>query len=217
MPDWLSKDKREIHFTNFDQKPVRIKEARLTLTTTNGTKAILGSAELVTTDPETPAGGLLICTVRQPDLPPNIYQGEVVLSGAEGIVGRAPIVWSVRAAPMPVILAIALGLVFARMGTKPAPAPAAIPADVGSTPSGARKVASFALGIPSVKDPAASWWSIVSQLVVYAVLLLTGFATLYLNGSDSFGSGGLTDYVPLFMWGFGSDVLNSRLWLIKFR
>ena len=48
-------------------------------------------------------------------------------------------------------------------------------------------------------------------LLVLLLLALAGLKTLYIDGSASFGSGGLYDYLGLFMWGLSAQMVQSSL------
>lgn len=76
-------------------------------------------------------------------------------------------------------------------------------------------VASF-FGVLSGSTPLPAWiaraWI---RPFLFALLLLvlgaTGFVTLYIGGSTTFGSGGVFDYLPLLLWGLGADVAQRTL------
>jgi hypothetical protein len=48
-------------------------------------------------------------------------------------------------------------------------------------------------------------------LLVLLLLALAGLKALYIDGSASFGSGGLYDYLGLFMWGLSAQMVQSSL------
>lgn len=48
-------------------------------------------------------------------------------------------------------------------------------------------------------------------LILLAILALLGLKTLYVEGGGTFGSGGLYDYLGLFIWGLSADVAQRTL------
>jgi hypothetical protein len=53
-------------------------------------------------------------------------------------------------------------------------------------------------------------------LVLLLLLVLAGLKALYIDGSASFGSGGLYDYLGLFMWGLSAQIVQSTLQNLRF-
>jgi hypothetical protein len=53
-------------------------------------------------------------------------------------------------------------------------------------------------------------------LLLLILLALAGLKALYIDASASFGSGGLYDYLGLFMWGLSAQVVQSTLQNLRF-
>jgi hypothetical protein len=47
--------------------------------------------------------------------------------------------------------------------------------------------------------------------LLLVLLWFIGYQSLYLNGSATFGSGGVADYLPLFVWGLSADIAQRTL------
>lgn len=63
------------------------------------------------------------------------------------------------------------------------------------------------------------YWYLQPAATVFLLFALTvyGVFLLYTGpGNSTFGANGIADYVPLFLWGFGSDVVTKRLGDISF-
>lgn len=48
-------------------------------------------------------------------------------------------------------------------------------------------------------------------LITFLVILLLGFQEVYIKGGDTFGAGGIYDYLKVFLWGVVSDVFSRSL------
>lgn len=51
----------------------------------------------------------------------------------------------------------------------------------------------------------------LAGLILFLLILTGGFYELYVNGGDTLGQNGLSDYLKLFLWGVISDVFSSSL------
>jgi hypothetical protein len=58
---------------------------------------------------------------------------------------------------------------------------------------------------------AVLYWQPLLSLVLLGVLALIGLQTQYVNPGATFGAGGITDYVGLFLWGISSDIAQKTL------
>jgi len=65
----------------------------------------------------------------------------------------------------------------------------------------------------------ARYWYLQPAATVLLLFTLTVYGVFLLYGgpeNSTFGANGIADYVPLFLWGFGSDVLTKRLQDVAF-
>lgn len=94
----------------------------------------------------------------------------------------------------------------------------AVAAPAPPSPSRAKRWLSRSLGVVTGTGEAASleelywFWRPVAFFVLLAALTAQGFLLLYAGEAhQTFGSQGPADYVPLLLWGLGTDVANRTL------
>lgn len=161
------------------------------------------------------------CTIEFPkNLPADSYSGELAIRQGT-FQATVPVVWNVRTGPSLPLVCIAVGLLLGRVlqpktPTPPANAPKAAEVDPTPPASPAKKAASRALrvtmGFDAPPKGESDIFVVLGHVVLGIALLVSGFYSLYVSKSVTFGSGGLVELIPLLLWGFGADILNRTLW-----
>lgn len=200
LPPKLKSAERGVAWTNTTGNPVEFDDGELTLSSEDGSSWT--TIPFIHPTPSWNGNTTNILQFKLPDAPPNTYRGQLVLQKGGKVVGRTAVVWSVRATPAWALVVLVVGLIAARLMVKPK--------EENSTEPAAR-FARTTMGVATKPGDSVSGLAVLAQAFVYFALLITGFASLYLS-SDTFGAGGLSDYLPLLFWGFGADVGNKTVW-----
>jgi hypothetical protein len=167
------------------------------------------------------------------ELPPDLYSGQIeLLFDRDRHRLSIPLVLTVRRGAGLVLLFLLVGILLGRTTKEPANRSDYSPAQRQRMPWPLEKVSAFASVYPKEKElgPAVkrtindqkdvgvsfhelirdwrSWLRPVLFLILLLALLATGAKLLYVD-NHTFGS--VFDYVAALTWGFGADIVNSKL------